>query len=226
MKNKVYHIKIQSQSRFIFSLIVLLMGSTVTFGKTLFDGDSFFVDLILFLIFFGVLFYLSYLISLAKATVIFTDKALVHQWQIRFFLSREKNYEIPWCLIDNYFFEPDKTFDSFVINLSNKTRYKISQINVLPIKDDFEKLISDFPKLANTYKINSTSGNDTIPIHEGKNIYATKAFRWLFYLLIFLAIFIVITSLLSNDFQTSMGAIGLIIASIIFYAWMIKKYKR
>jgi hypothetical protein len=84
-------------------------------------------------------FYIANQIGMAKVKVIFTNEGIAHVWIRRFFLSWESNIEISWDLVDNYVFQEDRTFDSFIINLTNKTRYKINRLNVLPIKDDFKK---------------------------------------------------------------------------------------
>lgn len=219
MKNKVYHIKIHSITRFIISFIVLLVGLTTVIPKVFFIANSYIFDVFLFLLSFSASFYIAYLISLGKVSIIFSEKTLSHKWQKRFFLSLEKDYEIPWNSIESYYFEPDRAFDSFVINFKNKTRYRISQMNIFPIKDDFERLTNDFPRIANQYKTESGI------IAEGSNIYASKHFLWLYYLLLILAIFIIIISLINSEFRSSWGVLGLIGTSIIFYRLMIKKYR-
>jgi hypothetical protein len=69
---------------------------------------------------------------MGKAKVVFTQEGIQHIWERRFILSWEENFIIPWNLVDNYVFQEDRTFDSFIINLTNKTRYKVNRLNVLP----------------------------------------------------------------------------------------------
>ena len=81
-------------------------------------------------------------------------------------------------MVDNYVFQEDRTFDSFIINLTNKTRYKVNRLNVFPIKDDFKRLVKEFPKLSNEFKNGIVPEIETKRIKEGESIYASKSFRW------------------------------------------------
>ena len=96
--------------------------------------------------------YLSALIGQAKVKIVFTKEALLHIWEKRFLFSWEKDVSIPWEIVENYVLEEERTWDSFIISLSTKRRYKISRLNILPIKDDFDKLVRDFPLISIKFK--------------------------------------------------------------------------
>lgn len=91
--------------------------------------------------------------------MILTDEGILHIWKRRFLLSWEKNIKIPWDIVDNYDFESDKTCDSIIINLTNKTKYKIDKLNILPMNDDFRKLENEFLKLRRRAEKETTTAN-------------------------------------------------------------------
>ncbi len=101
-------------------------------------------------------------------------------------------------MVDNYYFQKDKTFDSFIINFNNKTRYKINRLNLFPIRDDFKRLVKDFSRLSNQYKIALKSDTEMKLIKEGVSIYASKSFRWIFYLFIAGFLLLVIAKVLNS----------------------------
>jgi hypothetical protein len=76
---------------------------------------------------------------MGKVKVLFTDEGFVHIWQRRFILSWEKNIKISWDIVDNYVFQEDRTFDSFIINLTNKTRYKINILTSFIIDNNINR---------------------------------------------------------------------------------------
>jgi hypothetical protein len=141
-------------------------------------------------------------------------------------LSWEKNFIIPWNLVDNYVFHEDRTFDSFIINLTNKTRYKVNRLNVLPIKDDFNRLVKDFPRLSNDYKNELDSDTESKSIKEGESIYASKSFRWVFYFLLTGFLILALTKVFNPDSGTTWSSLGVIGSGVLFYGMMIKDKKR
>lgn len=170
--------------------------------------------------------YLAGRFGRAKAKVIFTDEGIVHVWICKFFLSRERNVKITWDSIDNYVLQEDRTFDSFIINLTNKTRYKINRLNILPIKDDFNKLVNDFPRLSNEYRNEENTNKPTIKIKEGESIYASKSFRWVFYFLLIAFLFLTLTKVFNPDSGTNWGSLGVIGTGVLFYGMMIIRQKK
>ena len=138
--------------------------------------------------------------------------------------SFEKTIKIPWSIIDNYVFEEDRFFDSFIINLTTNRRYRINRLNVLSIKDDFDDFRENFPNLANYYRSKNVP-EEAKDIEEGENFYATKEFRWIYYILAIIFIFIVIFSILFNSI-TNWGNLVAIACALVFYGIMIKTNKK
>jgi hypothetical protein len=226
MKEKEYHLKIHSIGRFIIAFIVILILGILLVLDKIPRSDSEILSFIQFLSVFASSFYLAQLIGMGKAKIVFTNEGLVHKWERRFFLSWEKNFKIPWELIDNYVFQEDRTFDSFIINLTNKTRYKINKINILPIKDDFRKLVKDFPKLSNEFKNGKLSENIKPTILEGESIYASKSFRWVFYFMLTAYLVLLVSKLFNPNFETTWATLGVIGSGLLFYGLMISGHNK
>jgi hypothetical protein len=142
-------------------------------------------------------------------------------------LNWEKNFIIPWDLVDNYVFHEDRTFDSFIINMKNKRRYKLNRFNVFPIKDDFYELVNEFPRLADEYKnAGVTSEGRRSLVKHGESIYAGMAFRWSFYIMVTLLLILVVTKILNSDAQMNWATVGFLGSAVLFYGIMILQKKR
>ena len=207
-------------------MIVLLCTGSMLIIEYLPRIENEFISIIQFLAIFVTSFYLAHLIGMAKAKVIFTEDAYVHIWERRFFLSWEKNFKIPWNIVDNYVFQEDRNFDSFIINLTIKRRYKINKLNIFPIRDDFRKLVKDFPRLSNDFRKGTLADNDTSLIKVGETIYASKSFKWVFYFMLVGFLVLVLTKLFDTESKTSWSSLGIIGSALLFYGLMIKGQKK
>ncbi len=226
MKQKEYRIKVHSIVRFIIAMIGILISSILLILDNLPKPDSEIISFIQFLAVFVTSCYLAHLIGMGKAKVVFTQEGIQHIWERRFILSWEKNFTIPWNLVDNYVFQEDRTFDSFIINLTNKTRYKVDRLNVLPLNDDFNQLVKDFPRLSNDYKSGLDSDSEIKPIKKGKSIYASKSFRWVFYFLLTGFLILVLTKVFNPNSETTWSSLGVIGSGVLFYGIMIIGQKK
>ena len=227
MKQREYQIKIYSISRFIIAMIVVLCSLSILMVDYLPKPENEIISILQFISILLISFYLANLIGRAKAKVIFTNEGIAHVWIRRFFLSWERNLKIPWDLVDNYVFQEDRNFDSLIINLTNKTRYKINRLNFLPIKDDFNRLVKDFPRLSNDYKNGLDSDSEIkSPIKEGESIYASKSFRWVFYLLLTGFLILALTKVFNPDSGTTWSSLGVIGSGVLFYGMMIIGQKK
>lgn len=226
MKNREYRIKVHSIVRFIIAMIGILVSSLILINDHLPQPDSEFISIVQFLAVFVTSFYLAHLIGMGKAKVVLTQEGIQHIWERRFILSWEKSFSIPWNLVDNYVFQEDRTFDSFIINLTNKTRYKVNRLNVLPIKDDFNRLVKDFPRLSNDYKNGLDSDSEIKPIKEGESIYASKSFRWVFYFLLAGFLILALTKVFNPASGATWSSLGVIGSGVLFYGMMIIGQKK
>lgn len=226
MKNREYRIRIYSISRFIITVIVVLCSLSFLANEYLPKPNNKIISILQFSVIIAISLYLANKIGMAKAKVIFKNDGINHIWERRFILNWEKNIIIPWDLIDNYVFEKDRTFDSFTINLTNKTRYKINRLNLFPIKDDFMKFVKEFPRLSNEYRKRMKIDTNTAKIKEGENIYASKSFKWVFYFLFFGFIILLLTKMNNPNSGTNWGSIGVIGCAVAFYWMMIKRQKK
>lgn len=225
MRQREYQIKIYSISRFIIALIVILCTLSILMVDYLPRTENEIISIIQFFAIFMTSFYLANLIGMGKVKIVFTQEGIQHIWERRFILSWEKNFKIPWNLVDNYVFQEDRTFDSFIINLTNKTRYKVNRLNVLPIKDDFKRLVKEFPRLSNEFKSGIDSKFETKPITKGESIYASKSFRWVFYFMLTGFLFLGLTKVFNPDSGTTWSSLGVIGSGVLFYGLMIKGKK-
>ncbi len=226
MKSREYHIKIHSISRFFIACLAILISSLILINEYTPRIENEIISILQFLAVFVSSFYLAHLIGMAQAKVTFTQQGFIHTWKRRFLFSWEKDIKIPWEIVDNYLFHEDRTLDSFYINLTTKKRYKINQLNVFPINDDFKKLIKDFPRLSNKYKIGTGSNIETKTINEGKSIYAHKGFKWIFYILTLGFIILLLTKILNPELETTWSSLGVIGTGLLFYGVMIKEKRR
>ena len=226
MKSKEYHIKIHSISRFFIAWIVILISSMLFMKEYTPRIENEIISFLQFLAVFVTSVYLAHLIGMAKAKVTFTEQGFIHTWKRKFLFSWEKDIRLPWEIVDNYLFHEDRTLDSFYINLTTKKRYKINQLNVLPINDDFKKLIKDFPRLSNKYKAGTGTKIETQTIKEGKSIYANKGFKWIFYILALGFIILLLTKILNPESETTWSSLGVIGTGLLFYGVMIKEKKK
>lgn len=226
MKQREYRIKVHSIVRFIIAMIGILILSIILILDNLPQADSKILSFIQFIAVFMTSIYLAHLIGMGKVRVVFTQEGIQHIWERRFILSWERNFKIPWNLVDNYVFQEDRTFDSFIINLTNKTRYKVNRLNFIPINDDFNRLVKDFPRLSNDYKKGLDFDSETKSIKEGESIYASKSFRWVFYFLLSGFLILAMTKVFNPDSGTTWSSLGVIGSGVLFYGMMIIGQKR
>lgn len=161
----------------------------------------------------------------AKVKITFTHEAFIHTWKRRYFLSWEKNIKIPWNMIDSFLFHEDRTFDSFIINLTNNIRYKINRLNILPFTGDFKKFVEEFPELSNKYRNNTNLNIEPVKIKEGPSIYTSKPFKWVIYSLYAGYLILVFTKILNPDTSITWHSLGIIGSGLVFYSIMIANKK-
>ena len=207
-------------------MIIILISSLELVNNYTPRIENEFISIIQFFSIFVTSFYFAHLIGMAKARVIFTEEFFIHVWERKFLFSWEKNLKIPWNIVDNYVFQEDRTFDSFIINLTNKTRYKINRINVFPIKDDFKSFHRDFKRLSNEYRKGVVPENDKLMIKEGESIYASKSFKLIFYFLSVGYLVLVFTKVFNSESETTWSSLGVIGSGLLFYWAMMKGQKK
>ena len=220
MKQREYSIIIHSITRFIIAMVVILCSSLILIDKYTPRIENEFISIIQFIAIFVSSFYLAHMIGMAKAKVLFTDEGYIHIWERRFFLSSEKTIKISWYEIDSYVFQKDRTFDSLIFNLTTKRRYKINRLNILPINDDFKKLLKDFTRLENEFREGQIS-NSKVTINEGETIYASKAFKWIFYFMLGGFVILLTGKIINSESGSTWSSLGVIGSAILFYGTMI-----
>lgn len=225
MKQRQYKINIHSVSRFIIAMIIILCSLSFLLVEYLPHVENQFIAFLQFVPILLISLYTANKIGTAKIKVTFTSEAIIHVWQRRFPLSWERDINIPWDIVDNYVFQKDRTFDSFIINLKNNARYKIDRQNMFPEKDDFKKLVKDFPRLSNYYRNKEVVDNQKFEIIEGKNFYESKSFKWIFYFFVTALLLLIINKIINPNSETTWSAIGMLGSGLLFYGTMIQQKK-
>ena len=151
MEKQEYDITIHSRTRFSIFFIIVFLSFSLLQDKYVVHIENKFLSFLFFMLLFVSSFLISSILATARIKVILSNDSIVHIWKRRFFLSRERDIKINWTLIENYKFESYRKFYSLIINLSNKTQYRIERLNILPIDDDFRKLENELAKRLNQY---------------------------------------------------------------------------
>lgn len=152
-----YQLTIHSRARLIIAMFVLLISSSEVMDRITFVNKLF--SILFFICIYTLSFYLASLFASAKIKVIFKENSFLHIWEQRFFMSWEKDHEIPWNAVDHVGLESDRTLDSIIVTLTNQTNYKISKLNLFPARDDFSKLEKDFPKQLKNFRKEQNEDN-------------------------------------------------------------------
>lgn len=226
MRQRQYKINIHSISRFIIAMIVVLCSLSFLLVEYFPRFENQFLSFLQFVPILVISLYVANKIGTAKIKVIFTSEAIIHIWERRFILSWESDIKIPWDIVDNYVFQNDRTFDSFIINLKNNKRYKIDRQNMFPIKDDFKKLVKEFPRLSNDYRNRKISDNYKFKIILGKSIHDSKFFKWNFYLLLTGFILLILIKVFIPNSGSTWGILGALGSALLFYGTMIQRQKK
>lgn len=225
MKEREYHFKIHSISRFIIAISLILSTLSILMSNYLPKTENEIVSILQFAVIFLTSFYIANQAAMAKVKVVLSKEGITHIWIRKFLISRGNDIKIPWDIVNNYVFQKEKTFDSFIIHLTNKTRYKINRMNALPIKGDFKKLVEDFPKLSNEYKNELTSDTPTKKIEEGESFYFSKSFKRFFYFMSALFLVLLLTKIFNPDSATTWSTLGILWGSLLFCSSVLKKQK-
>ncbi len=204
-------------------MVVVLCSLLILMAKVLPAIENEWLSILQFIFIILISFYMANKAGMAKVKVIFTNEAIIHIWERRYFLSWEKDIKIPLDIVDNYIFQEDRYFDSFTINLTNKTRYKIYRLNFIPIKDDFRKLLRDYPYFVNDYRNGMSSDTKLENIKVAESIYALKSFKWIFYIFSAGFLLLLFTKVFDTNSEITWSSLGVIGSGLLFYWTMIKE---
>ncbi len=225
MEEREYYITIHSYWRFIVSVVGLSFIAILLYSKIFETRDtSFFVFALIIGALIFPIFSISHIVASAKIRIKLDSNGLKHYWERRFLLDFQKNVLIRWELIDNYVFEPDRSFDNFKLNLNNNLRYKFYRSNMFKIDDDFERFNIEFIEIVKNK--NQQSGIERQKIVRGKTIYEDISYRWLFHLYGLTFIVLLIIKFIDPAKGTSWPMLGIIGSSYFFYLLMIYRFKK
>ena len=146
-KTYEYRIIVHSRWRFIVYFSFLFCGIGFALLKLFPDHDKLLAYMSM--VWMAVSLIISYWLSRGKIRIVLSEEGIKCYWERRFSLSFAKGWYASWRLIKSYFMYGDRSFDSFVLNFTNGYCFKFHRFNVLRIKDDCEKFMSDFEEKAN-----------------------------------------------------------------------------
>lgn len=87
-------------------------------------------------------------------------------------------------------------------------------------------MVKDFPRLSNEYRKGMTPDTQTMKIKEGDSIYASKSFKWSFYILSVGFLFLILTKVFNPNSETTWSSLGVIGFGLLFYGVMIRGQKK
>lgn len=202
----VYYIVIHSTGRFVFSFIVFVLISIYLNSDILFWNINSIGSYITFPIMFFLSLYIAHNLSQGRAKVTVDINGIHHDWIKRFMFNKSKNLLIPWSYVENYVFETQHYYDSFIINLNNKMRYVLTKNTLLTKHDDFYRLIDEFPvKAYNLRYLDEIEYKK--PIEKGKTIYQEKGFKWQVYFFIGLFLILLFSKIINPEINTRWSAL-------------------
>ena len=221
ISKREYKITIHSIIRFLIGMIIILPTILITLSNFGYNPESGITTFLEVVVIFIISIYISHLLSKARIKVIMNEDGYYHMWEKRYPFSKAKSLKISWNIIDNFIMEEERTFDSFIINLNNGRRYKISRLSIFPIEDDFKKLVNDFPVISNQFLL---SNNNERQIEEGEPFYKSKGFKFVLFVMLGIFIFLTISKINETNSATSWASLTVISSGLLFY--LLKVYSK
>lgn len=226
MEPKEFKIQVHSITRFIFLWWAIMCSLFLLLDKFTPKIESEFVFAIQTITIIGISVFSAHLLGRGKLKIVLSEKGLSHIWEQRFIFSREKSFIINWDLIEDFYFQEDRIFNSFILNLKIKKRYEINRLNLIPLNDDYKELERDFSSLSNTYKnCYKTSEIVSKPIKKGKSVYQERGMKAVFFVMLAIFIFLFINKLLDTQDGSTWPALAVIGSGLIFFGTMVYEKK-
>lgn len=194
MESKSYDIVVHSRPVFY---VVMLLGITGLLAGSAFFRDSLFspnMEWYLFLVLYAVVlvgsFLAAYWLAHGKIRLILTPEGIRQTWLKPFLFQRAENFRIPWSEVESYEIclhheyrmnNAGAMMDAFYLLLSGKRRYRFLRIHsFFALKDDWTPFITEFEKVANSLKGESSTLADQHKISYQESDYSF-VFRGLFF---------------------------------------------
>jgi hypothetical protein len=143
-----YKIKTTDWKIWIPTLMVTMVGGVLLAIKFLPKGDTNSIISVIFILL--IAFFLQRFTSTALVEVSLTKNDISIRWLSQYIFHHNPDKTITFSDIESYKYQPDNNFDLFRLTLKDGSEIKLWHF-ALTFKDDFDKLVRDFPQLVNSY---------------------------------------------------------------------------
>ena len=143
-----YRIKTTDWKIWIPTLIVTMFGGALLAIKFLPKGDSFSIISVIFIMLLA--FFLQRYTSTALVEVTLTKHDISVRWLSQYIFHHYPDRTIQFSDIESYKYQPDNNFDLLKLSMKDGSEIKLWHFS-LTFKDDFDKLVIDFPQLVNNF---------------------------------------------------------------------------
>jgi hypothetical protein len=162
-----YKIKTTDWKIWIPTLMVTMFGGVFLAIKFLPKGDTISIISVVFLLVLA--FFLQRFTSTALVEVILTKNDISIRWLSQYIFHKYPDRTILLSDIETYKYQPDNNFDLFKLTMKDGSELKLWHF-ALTFKDDFDKLVMDFPQLVNSFNKRVTAKEHTsADIHQTHN---------------------------------------------------------
>lgn len=143
-----YRIKTTDWKIWILTLMVTMFGGVLLAIKFLPKGNTISVISVIFILLLA--FFLQRFTSTALVEVKLTKNDISVRWLSQYIFHKYSDQTILLSDIETYKYQPDNNFDLFGITMKDGSEIKLWHF-ALTFKDDFDRLVMDFPQLVNSF---------------------------------------------------------------------------
>lgn len=129
-------------------MMVTIFGGVLLANKFLPKGDTISIISVIFILL--LTFFLQRFTSTALVEVALTKNDVSIRWLSQYIFHHYPDKTILFSDIESYKYQPDNNFDLFKLTLKEGSEIKLWHF-VLTFKDDFDKLIMNFPQLVKSF---------------------------------------------------------------------------
>lgn len=144
----IYRIKTTDWKIWIPTLMVTMFGGVLLAIKFLPKGDTISIISVIFILLLS--FFLQRFTSTALVEITLTNNDISIRWLSQYIFHKYPDRTISLSEIETYEYQPDNNFDLLKLSMKDGTEIKLWHF-ALTFKDDFDKLVIDFPQLVSSF---------------------------------------------------------------------------
>lgn len=119
--------------------------------------------------------YIERFISKGEVIIKLSENSISIEWIKQYISHNRPNIDIPFAEIENYKIQPDRNFDLFQVDHENGYEFRLWKSHILlDTIDDFDRLVKDFPSVANTFNRRNETNSSNDESHEKMEIKRAK----------------------------------------------------